>query len=77
MNQKIVSLESNFHQTKSSDNLVAYRKPHTSYFEAALPEIGSFLGSATRIQQKEQWDPTPKHEDLYFLRLCTITLLVH
>lgn len=77
MNQKIVSLENDFHQTKSSNNLVAYSKPLTGYFEVALPEIGSFLGSATRIHQNEQLYPTPKHEALYFLRLCTITLLVH
>lgn len=77
MNQKIVSLESNFHQTKSSDNLVAYSKPLTGYFEAALPEIGSFLVSASRIQQNKLQYPTPKHEALYFLRLCTSTLLVH
>lgn len=77
MNQKIVSLESNFHQTKSSNNLVAYSKPFTSYFEAALPQIGSSLGSATRIQQNKQLDPAPKNEALYFLRLCTTTLLVH
>lgn len=70
MNQKIVSLES---------NILTKPKAQTILLLIVWGSIARnwLIYEFTRIQQNEQLDPAPKHEALYFLSLCTITLLVH